>query len=103
MAREKGPDRPVSRADIEAKLREIKGEVDETATSAKPIAVAVGGFVGAATMTSPPLPSFASPQITWTLFFLRRPPTPILRRPETARERCTTAFASKPTFSAERP
>ena len=32
----------MSRADIEAKLREIKGEVDETADSAKPIALAVG-------------------------------------------------------------
>ena len=42
MARESAPHGPVSRADIEAKLREIKGEVDETADSAKPIALAVG-------------------------------------------------------------
>ena len=42
MARESAPGGPVSRADIEAKLREIKGEVDETADSAKPIALAVG-------------------------------------------------------------
>lgn len=28
---------PVSRSDIEAKLREIKGEVDTTASSAKPM------------------------------------------------------------------
>ena len=33
---------PVSRDDIESKLREIKGEVDETTTSAKPYALAVG-------------------------------------------------------------
>lgn len=32
----------ISRADIEAKLRELQGEVDETAESAKGIAVAVG-------------------------------------------------------------
>ena len=31
---------PVSRSDIEAKLREIKGEVDSTATTAKPYAIA---------------------------------------------------------------
>jgi hypothetical protein len=42
MARESAPRGPVSKADIEAKLREIKGEVDDTATSAKPIALAVG-------------------------------------------------------------
>jgi len=42
LARESAPRGPVSRADIEAKLREIKGEVDETADSAKPIALAVG-------------------------------------------------------------
>jgi hypothetical protein len=42
MARESAPRGPVSRADIEAKLREIKGEVDETADNAKPIALAVG-------------------------------------------------------------
>ncbi len=36
--------RPVTRADIEGKLREIQGEVDETTTSARPylgVAVAV--------------------------------------------------------------
>jgi hypothetical protein len=33
---------PVTRDDIEAKLREIKGEVDETADQAKPVALAVG-------------------------------------------------------------
>jgi hypothetical protein len=31
---------PVSRSDIEAKLREIKGEVDTTTTSAKPYVLA---------------------------------------------------------------
>ena len=35
------PPEPVSRTDIEAKLREIKGEVDTTATAAKPAAMAV--------------------------------------------------------------
>jgi len=38
-----------------------------------------------------------------TLFFFIRKPTPSLSRFETPRERCTTALASKPTFSAERP
>jgi hypothetical protein len=42
MARESASHGPVSRADIEAKLREIKGEVDETTDAAKPIALAVG-------------------------------------------------------------
>jgi hypothetical protein len=42
MARERASHGPVSRADIEAKLREIKGEVDETTDAAKPIALAVG-------------------------------------------------------------
>ncbi len=35
-------DDKISRDDIEAKLREIQGEVDETAESAKGMAVAVG-------------------------------------------------------------
>ncbi len=34
---------PVSRSDIESKLREIRGEVDTTATAAKPAAMAVAG------------------------------------------------------------
>ena len=42
MARESAPRGPVSRADIEAKLKEIKGEVDDTTTSAKPYALAAG-------------------------------------------------------------
>lgn len=35
------PPDPVSRSDIESKLREIRGEVDTTATAAKPAAMAV--------------------------------------------------------------
>jgi hypothetical protein len=35
-------DEKISRDDIEAKLREIQGEVDDTAESAKGMAVAVG-------------------------------------------------------------
>ena len=38
----------VSRADIEAKLREIRGEVDEASTSAKPYALAAGVAVAVA-------------------------------------------------------
>lgn len=37
------PNQPVSRTDIESKLREIRGEVDTTATAAKPAAMAVAG------------------------------------------------------------
>ena len=33
------PSGPVTRADIEAKLREIRGEVDETTAKAKPFAL----------------------------------------------------------------
>jgi hypothetical protein len=38
---------PVTKADIEAKLRDIKGDVDETASQAKPIleAAAIGGVI----------------------------------------------------------
>lgn len=36
---------PITRADIEAKLREIKGEVDTTTTAAKPYAIAAGAAV----------------------------------------------------------
>jgi hypothetical protein len=38
---------PVTKADIEAKLRDIKGDVDETAEHAKPIveAAAIGGVI----------------------------------------------------------
>jgi hypothetical protein len=38
----------ITRDDIEAKLREIKGEVEETAEQAKPIALAVGIVVAVA-------------------------------------------------------
>jgi len=39
---------PVSRADIEAKLREIRGEVDTTTGAAKPYALAAGVAVAVA-------------------------------------------------------
>lgn len=35
----------ITRQDIESKLREIQGEVDETAESAKGVAVAVGAAI----------------------------------------------------------
>ena len=35
-------ERPVTRADIETKLRQIRGEVDSTAKAAVPIGLAVG-------------------------------------------------------------
>jgi len=41
--------------------------------------------------------------MTMTLFFFIKKPTPSFNRFETARERCTTAAASKATFSADRP
>jgi hypothetical protein len=37
------PTQPISRSDIEGKLREIRGEVDSTATAAKPAAMAIAG------------------------------------------------------------
>jgi hypothetical protein len=39
--------RPVTKADIEAKLREIKGDADEAVEGAKPIAeiAAIGGVI----------------------------------------------------------
>lgn len=40
--------RRVNREDIEAKLREIRGEVDETTDTAKPYAVAAGVAVAVA-------------------------------------------------------
>jgi hypothetical protein len=45
MAKDKKP--PVTKADIEAKLREIKGDVDETTENAKPIVemAAIGGVI----------------------------------------------------------
>jgi hypothetical protein len=41
-------DRPVTRADIEAKLREIRGEAHETAGAARPYALAAGVVAAAA-------------------------------------------------------
>ncbi|HEX3425314.1 MAG TPA: hypothetical protein VHT30_04225 [Acidimicrobiales bacterium] len=40
-------DRPVTKADIEAKLREIKGDVDKDVQQAKPVAqiAAIGGVI----------------------------------------------------------
>ena len=40
MASNVETDRPITRSDIEAKLREIKGEVDTTTTAAKPYVIA---------------------------------------------------------------
>jgi hypothetical protein len=37
------PTQPISRSDIEGKLREIRGEVDSTAGAAKPAVMAVAG------------------------------------------------------------
>jgi hypothetical protein len=36
------PSKHITRSDIEGKLRELKGDVDETTETAKPIALAVG-------------------------------------------------------------
>jgi hypothetical protein len=46
-------ERPITRADIESKLRQLRGEVDSTAKAAVPIGLAVGAaavavFVGVA-------------------------------------------------------
>ena len=41
-------DQPVSRSTIEAKLREIRGELDTTAQSARPYAVMAGVAVAVA-------------------------------------------------------
>ena len=41
-------DTPIGRSDIQAKLREIKGEVDTTTTSAKPYALGAVVAVGVA-------------------------------------------------------
>lgn len=41
-------DQPVTRDSIEAKLRQIKGEVDTSATAAKPVALVVGVAVAVA-------------------------------------------------------
>jgi hypothetical protein len=35
-------ERPITRADIESKLRQLRGEVDSTAKAAVPIGLAVG-------------------------------------------------------------
>ncbi len=43
------PDRPITRDDIEAKLRELRGEVDERVEEAKTPALAIA--IGAAVVT----------------------------------------------------
>jgi hypothetical protein len=63
----------------------------------------MGFFFGLETCNSPGFVIFASPQITSTLFFLSSPPTPVVSRPATARERFTMAASSYPTFSALSP
>lgn len=45
------PNADISRSDIEAKLREIKGEVDSTTDAAKPIGLAVGAVVAVAVVS----------------------------------------------------
>lgn len=45
-------ERPVGRHDIEAKLREIRGEVDNTATAAKPTAFAIAGVAAVAVIAA---------------------------------------------------
>lgn len=42
---------PITRADIEAKLRQIKGQVDETATATRPYLGAVAGVAAVAGLT----------------------------------------------------
>jgi hypothetical protein len=39
-------ERPITRADIETKLRQLRGEVDSTAKAAVPIGLAVGAAQG---------------------------------------------------------
>ncbi len=60
----------------------------------------IAGLVGLPTMTSPGLVMPASPQMTSTLFFFIRKPTPPLSCAETPRERLTTAAMSKPACPA---
>ena len=45
----------------------------------------------------------ASPQITLTLFFFSRKPTPVFIRPATPRERLMTAAGSNETLLADKP
>jgi hypothetical protein len=41
----------ITREDLEAKFRELRGEVDETTEQAKPIGLAVAAVVGVAIVT----------------------------------------------------
>ena len=43
---------PVTRRDIEAKLREIRGEVDTAATAAKPVGLAVAAAAAVAVLAA---------------------------------------------------
>ena len=43
-----GPDGRITRGDIEGKLREIRGEVDTTASQAKPVAITVAAVAAVA-------------------------------------------------------
>ena len=54
----------------------------------------MGGFFVGATETSPTFVMVASPQMTSTLFFLSRKPTPPFNCCDTPRERLTTAAGS---------
>ena len=38
-------DRPVTKADIESKLRQIRGDIDTTAKAAMPVAIVAGAVV----------------------------------------------------------
>jgi hypothetical protein len=46
------PDRPITRADIEAKLREIGGEVDDTVANTKQLVIAAGIALGVLVVAS---------------------------------------------------
>ncbi len=48
MADDEGQKRTITRNDIEAKFRELSGDVDERAEAAKGTAIAVGAVVAAA-------------------------------------------------------
>ena len=60
-------------------------------------------FVAALTLISPALVIVACPQMTSTLFFLSRKPTPFDNWVETPRERATTLPISKLGLAGARP
>jgi hypothetical protein len=51
MAKPATPGGPINRSDIQAKLEEIKGEVDETASTAKPFVLAAGIAIAVGVVT----------------------------------------------------